>query len=163
MANSLTDVSDNPLKLIYGDAHRPTLGGFYGGVFDAARLTRENICHQAIFYGRGVFDLLGTFDLQYKICADFALNIRSFGHPAISKTHLDLVVADFEGGGVSDDYDRVFTADWPALAWNHLGPIFGVETYYRFSGRMRWLRWLTYQFRRPFRTVPGRSRCAPLG
>ena len=149
---------DDHLQFIYGDVNWRTFLGIYGGVFDRSRLGRENISHQAIFYDRRIFDLLGGFDERYKICADYAMNIRCFSHPDIRKTHLDLVVADFEGGGVSAGRDCLFYDEAPSMVWRHLGPRAGIQAYYHHSRHFRWARGLNYHLRQPLRTLPGRLR-----
>lgn len=148
------------LNLLYGDVHWPERGGTYGGPFNAYRLVRQNICHQAIFYERGIFDLLKGYDLRYKICADHALNVRCFGNPLVRTTHLDLVIADYEGGGISDNRDTPFFTDFPALAWRHLGPVAALKVRYHHSAAFAWARWLTarlgFYFQRPWSALPSR-------
>ena len=149
-------VGERGPQFVYGDVLWVSSGGRHGGAFDDARLVRQNICHQAIFYDRTIFDLLGQYEVRYKACADYAMNIRCFGNPAIRKTHVDLVVADYEGGGVSGNIDRDFFADIASLAWRDLGPWNGVRAYYWNSAYLGWARWLHVRLRLPLRTLPGR-------
>jgi hypothetical protein len=130
------------LDFIYGDVLWGPTGSIYGGAFKAARMAHQNVCHQAIFYGRDIFNLLGEYDLRYRTCADHAMNIGCFGRSEIRKTHLDLVVADFEGGGASHDADKPFYAELPSLARRSLGWRIGLVAYYHHSSRMYWLRWI---------------------
>lgn len=144
-----------PLRLLYGDVFWREGGGRYGGVFDANRIVYQNICHQAIFYERGIFDLLGGYDLRYPTCADYALNTRCFGRPEIRATHLDLLIADYEGEGASSTPDRAFRADHFALLWRCLGPGAALRNVYHFSEHLGWARRLRFHLQHPWQ-VPGR-------
>jgi glycosyltransferase involved in cell wall biosynthesis len=74
-------------------------GGRYGGPMHLADLMRANICQQAIFYRRSLFDELGRFDLRLPVWADWAFNLRvAFRFPT---QWVDLVVADYAATGVS--------------------------------------------------------------
>jgi len=96
--------------LVYGDVILRSDSSRYAGVFDLKRILHEkNICHQAIFYRRTVFNKIGGYNLQYRIWADWDLNIRCFQHPDLAHSHLDLVVADYnDRSGVSRVEDPEF-------------------------------------------------------
>ena len=82
--------------LVYGDVILRSNSSRYAGIFDLDRLLFErNICHQAIFYRRTVFEKIGDYNLRYRIWADWDLNIRCFQHPAFVCRHLDLIVAHY--------------------------------------------------------------------
>ncbi len=82
--------------LVYGDVILRSDTSRYAGAFDLDRLLFEkNICHQAIFYRRTVFEKIGDYNLRYRIWADWDLNIRCFQHPAFVCHHLDLIVAHY--------------------------------------------------------------------
>lgn len=117
----------NDRALVYGDVMWGE--NFYGGAFTKARLRFNNVCHQAIFYGREVFDLVGDYNLKYKTQADQELNYRCFGNRHVLKKHLPLLVADYEGGGMSEqNVDQPFVEDRPALIRRHLGLGLSVRT-----------------------------------
>jgi glycosyltransferase involved in cell wall biosynthesis len=116
-------LTDRP-GLIYGDACDVQSRAMLSGAFSNWRLSRGNICHQAIFYHRAVFDLVGLYDLRYPVVADWVLNMRCFHDARIEKRHVDLVVADFEGGGLSDTQpDEAFQRDRLDLIRRYLGPV----------------------------------------
>jgi hypothetical protein len=57
--------------------------GFLSGFVEKGEWTPEifikmNINHQRLFYRKTVFDVIGFYDLKYKIAADHELNIRAF-------------------------------------------------------------------------------------
>ena len=64
-------------------------------------LFKENICHQAIFYSRRVFDAVGKYNLKYKYFADWDLNLRCFRHTELNIKFIDRAIACFSGTGVS--------------------------------------------------------------
>lgn len=96
-------------------------GKIYDGPFTASKLCWYNICHQAIFYGRQVFEVLGFYDLRYPACADWEFNLRCYGAPVIPKNYIPLTVAEYESGGRSSFGDASFERDRWKLAFKHLG------------------------------------------
>ena len=108
--------------LVYGDAYVVKEKIHYGGEFCESRLQRQNICHQAVFYHRDIFALVGKYDLRYSIFSDWALNLKCFGDRRVSKQYLRRVIVDFEGGGLSSTGgDADFKKDFPRLIRNYLG------------------------------------------
>ena len=150
-------VDGDTRHFLYGDVHWSGGVGRYGGAFDAMRLAYSNINHQAIFYGREVFKLVGNYDLRYKTCADYALNICCLGHSAIRKQHVDLIVADFEGGGASEGTDEAFFGDVTTIVRQQLGLKAGLAAIYYHSPHLPWLRWTANRLRRPWRQIPARA------
>ncbi len=104
------------LCLVYGNSYWVRYGTVTSGAFSIEKLRSSNICHQVIFYDRRLFQLLGQYDIKYPLCADWVFNMKCFAHPGVSKIYHDLVVADFEGWGLSDtQHDYQFLADLPSL------------------------------------------------
>lgn len=68
-------------------------------------LTGTPLCHQAIFYRR---DLIGSYDLDYRIMADRVLTYALVAEYGVSKTlFLDLPIVNyFEGGFSRQNYKR---------------------------------------------------------
>lgn len=85
--------------------------------------TTNNLCHQSIFYHQTVFDIIGKYDLQYKICADWVFNFKCFNHQAISKQHIPFCIADYEEGGLSSviSDDQIFWKGFPKVIKKELG------------------------------------------
>jgi hypothetical protein len=112
----------------------PRLGRDYDGPFTKAKLsTGNNICHQAIFYGRKAFYHLGGLrpDL-YWLYADYYMNILAFESKQVHVKYVPVVVAEYEGGGGSDvNRDEKFLAEFGDIIKKHLG----------------WHLWLAYRFR----------------
>jgi hypothetical protein len=109
-------------SFVYGDAYLERHGVLMGGAMEMADFIRTNVCQQAVFYERTVFDLLGKFDLKYKVYADWEFNMRCFADQRLRKIHRDLVVANFEGWGISDmQEDAQFVNDFPGLIRKYVG------------------------------------------
>jgi glycosyltransferase involved in cell wall biosynthesis len=89
------------LDVVYGNVVSPRWNGVYGGEFDGARILDQNICHQAIFFRRSVFDSLGSFDPKYRFAADWEFNFRWILSTKIRKRHVDQVIANYADGGLS--------------------------------------------------------------
>ena len=112
---------DGP-SFVYGDAYLERHGVLMGGAAGRADFVRTNICQQAIFYERTVFEMLGGFDLKYKVYADWAFNMKCFADARLRKVYLGLTVADFEGWGISDTQeDTHFVKDFPELIRKYVG------------------------------------------
>ena len=108
--------------LIYGDVFMEDLDRRYGGAWTAERFRKENLCQQGILYERGIFSLLGGFQLKYPILADYAFNIQCFGHRSIQCVYVNEIVADYLGDGLSaNNRDEAFMEDRAMLVHQHLG------------------------------------------
>ncbi|MEP6613428.1 MAG: glycosyltransferase family 2 protein [Mucilaginibacter sp.] len=119
----------DPTTIYYGNVI------FYGKpfykVYDDYYLTKLNICHQAIFYPRAVFEKY-QYDLQYKVYADYHLNLRCWHDPKFKFEHKDYLVASFPEGGFSTyTKDPVFENDRDMLFKKYLKR----KSYYRYLNR----------------------------
>ena len=113
---------EGELSFVYGDAYLVRHGVRVCGEFSMTKFMVRNICQQAIFYERTLFDVFGRFDLKYKVYADWAFNMKCFADNRVRKTYLDMVVADFEGWGISDTQeDTEFYRNLPRLIREYVG------------------------------------------
>ncbi|PYJ31742.1 MAG: hypothetical protein DME88_13675 [Verrucomicrobia bacterium] len=87
--------------LLYGNVDWPGYSQPYDGRFNRFKLLRRNICHQAIFYQRSVFERLGFYNTKYRFLADWEFNIRCFNDGRIRKRYIPLRIANYEAGGKS--------------------------------------------------------------
>lgn len=108
-------------SVIYGNVLYK--GNQYDGQFSKTKICRRNICHQAMFFQKNVFDQLGNYDLQYKTLADWEFNLRCFGSKKVCLTFIPVTVAYFEEGGMSSGGDLVFERHLNRLIIRHLGII----------------------------------------
>jgi len=108
---------------------------FYGKpfskVYDDYYLTKLNICHQAIFYPKVVFEKY-QYDLKYNVYADYHLNLRCWHDPQFAFKHIDYLVASFPEGGYSFyTKDPEFEKDRDMLFKKYLKR----KSYYRYLNR----------------------------
>lgn len=106
--------------IYYGDAYWPGRQRLYDGPFTTAKLARTNICHQAIFYPRAVFDKY-LFKLRYFLQADWELNMRCLSDPAFRFQYVPLQVAVYNDlhGSSSVKRDFALEEDYVTLMWRH--------------------------------------------
>lgn len=105
-----------PNSILYGNVYWVGLNHIYDGPFTKRNLTLRCICHQAMFIDRSLVEMLGAYDLRYPISADWHFNIRCFSDPRVELQYIDEIIADYEGGGISDTgRDTQFQADLPGL------------------------------------------------
>lgn len=104
---SIVDNSD----FIYGSVIWGNTGKVYDGYFDLQKLYHRNICHQAIFVRKDVFDKIGKFLTVYELLADWHSNILIFVDHKIRKSYIDTVVAKFRLGGASGSKKEVVTKE----------------------------------------------------
>ncbi|MFC1669665.1 glycosyltransferase family 2 protein [Spirochaetota bacterium] len=95
----LSFVDEN--DIVYGDVKFKHSGIIYDGYFDIKKLTRQNICHQAIFTKRKLFDQMDKFNLSYKVLADWNFNLRCMSNPEIKCAYVDLVISEYNERGYS--------------------------------------------------------------
>lgn len=128
----LQDVADflkkKDAEIVYGDAKISgdnfwaKDGTVYDGQFDYRKLLDKNICHQAIFFRKDVFERYGNYNLKYKIWADWEFNLRVFN--SAKCVYQDRIISNFATGGVSStNTDWEFYYDKPALikSYFHIG------------------------------------------
>ena len=88
---------------LYGDVMLKSNKKILGGSRTYRELIDRNICHQAIFYKKTVFTIEGLYDLQYKILADYDMNLRVFRNEELIKKYLPIVISVFNNkGGASN-------------------------------------------------------------
>lgn len=103
---------ESDLDVFYGDIfdnHRQLV---YDGPFDEKKIRSYNLCHQAVFINRNVFDRIGLFDPAYDSFSDWDHNMRWMLDRDIKKRYVDRVIAVYGGCGHSHhNPDRIFERD----------------------------------------------------
>lgn len=64
-------------------------------------LATDNICHAAAMVRKSVFDTVGSFDLRYRIVADYDFFVRCFAHP-VETRFVKRVIAEVGMFGLSE-------------------------------------------------------------
>lgn len=123
-------VPQHNCSVIYGNFKVPNdETTYYGDVGKLWLYLVYDLCHQSIFYGRDIFTLHGPYNLKYQIRADYELNLMAFSDPRIEQRYIDMVIAEYERGGLSEFFeDKAFTKDFPAIVCRslRLPPIIGL-------------------------------------
>jgi glycosyltransferase involved in cell wall biosynthesis len=105
-------VENKDIDVIYGNIITPVFDGKYNGKFDSVKIYRENICHQAIFFNRKLFDRTGYFNLKYKILSDYDHNLKWFLDEKTKIAYIPDVIAYYDGQGLSQmKTDELFVND----------------------------------------------------
>ncbi len=106
-------IKNNPDKdIIYGNVISERFNGIYDGPFDFHKLKQKNICHQAIFFKKNLFNKMGLFSTKYKAWADWDFNLRCFGDPKVATQYVNLIIASYADGGFSSTFgDSKFSND----------------------------------------------------
>jgi glycosyltransferase involved in cell wall biosynthesis len=109
-------------RLLYGNVYAELLKTNYDGEFSKYKLCLKNICQQAIFYHKKLFDDLGNFNTKYKLFADWEFNIRCFANKNTNPIFVDSTVAYYSSTGLSSKYiDEKFEQDKLSIIKNILG------------------------------------------
>lgn len=123
--------------IYYGDTYWPGWQRLYDGHFTTAKLARTNICHQAIFYPRAVFNKY-SFNLRYSLQADWELNMRCFSDPEFRFQYIPVQVAIYNDllGLSSVGRDLALEQEYITLMWRHFPwPIAFLRTIIALGGR----------------------------
>lgn len=103
------DESIQTHDLIYGNVFSIMHNRIYDGEFNSSKLLEKNICHQAIFIKREIYNQIGVYDLRFKYCADWAYNIKCFKLKGINIKFIDKIIAIYADGGISSVHkDLIF-------------------------------------------------------
>lgn len=88
---------------LYGNVMFKESNLIYSGASNFNKLYYDqiSICHQAIFYSKRVFELVGNYNLKYFIHADYDFNIRCFADKRIKKRFISETIAVFNEKGMS--------------------------------------------------------------
>ena len=101
-------ISSNACDVVYGNVYSTRFKGIYDGRFSERKIYTMNICHQAIFFNKNVFDTIGMFDLKYKAQADWDHNMKWWFAEDIHHLFYDRIIAAYSDGGFSSEGDIVF-------------------------------------------------------
>lgn len=99
--------------MLYGNVRFRSNSELFGGSRTYRELIGKNINHQSIFYRKNLFDVVGYYNLRYKVLADYDLNLRAFQDEKILKKYVPIDVCLFnnKGGTSNITIDQSFFAD----------------------------------------------------
>lgn len=97
--------------VVYGNVYSSRFGGLYDGEFSQTKIITRNICHQAIFFKKRIFDIVGTFNLNYIAHADWDHNMRWLFSKKIKHRFINVTIANYADDGFSSrNPDAAFAA-----------------------------------------------------
>ena len=108
---------------IVGNAPWAEDGAIYREETPLTILMANNICHQAIFYSREVFDTR-TYNTNYRVCADYDINL--FCASRYKMQYVPIILSYFKTGGLSS------VVDDPAFRkekWTNIVSYFGEKLF----------------------------------
>jgi glycosyltransferase involved in cell wall biosynthesis len=113
----------------------------YDGKFNWIKLLKKNICHQAMFFKKELFERYGLYKLNYPQLADYEFNLRLFNDPEVKFAYLDRNIAYFSGEGVSHNNEDIFKSEFKnSIKWqiiNNKNSILKIQyflDYYKMKG-----------------------------
>jgi len=102
-------------EIVYGNVKYLHANIIYDGQFEYEKISVKNICHQSMFVNKIIFDLIGGFNIKYKMSTDWEFNLRWMGR-CIPSRYLDQTIAVFNEKGLSgQEWDYLFHYDFQNL------------------------------------------------
>ncbi len=118
--SSLRPAMVDPWTIYYGNVRWTHSPRPYDGRFTVWKIARRNICHQAIFYPAQVVRER-TYSHQYRLLADWELNLYCFADKRIRWHHLPHIIALCDRSGASArQRDDAFELDRSTLMRRYL-------------------------------------------
>jgi len=113
--------------VIYGNVKWGITEQLYDGPFSRLKLLQKNICHQAIFTRKNVFDRLGKFDIRYKVVADWVFNMQWYNRRDIRHCYIDIAIARHDLDGYSKhNRDMLFIKNKGDLIEAHFPKVYSL-------------------------------------
>ena len=102
----------NDEEIIYGNVKFLHSGVIYDGPFNHEKISTKNICHQALFVRKAVFEKVGLFNTKYRMSADFEFNTRWMGMN-LPSLYIDETIVVYNEKGLSGQvWDKVLHFDF---------------------------------------------------
>jgi glycosyltransferase involved in cell wall biosynthesis len=113
----------------YGNVYFPVTNHIYDGKFGFLRLLNRNICHQAIFYPKAVFEKY-QYTNEYPLVADYYLNLLINSDPGFKFKFIDILIAVFSEKGISNNlHDFKFREDHIKIIRKNYSMVFCLYIY----------------------------------
>lgn len=119
---------------VIGDAGWAKDGTIHDGEFPLSKLIQRNICQQSVFYPASVFEDIGYFNRNYRVCADWDFILRCAAKYKLR--YIDHVIAAFHGGGASTTGEsETFYDDFASNLYKYFGRRIGGKDFQSVSWR----------------------------
>ena len=91
------------IDLLYGNVLFKNSKIVYSGESSLHKLVKDqiSICHQAIFYHQNVFKIIGNYNTEFFIHADYDFNIRCFRNEDLTIKYTEQIISIFNERGLS--------------------------------------------------------------
>ena len=120
---------NNPDNIYYGNVLAD--GVKRSGLISPYYMAKGGIYHQAIIYPKSVFDKY-TYNTNYKIAADYALNMQLYKDKNYKFTYVDIVIANYNHTGISSRIvDQAFEKDKTRLILSNFETKIGLRYLFR--------------------------------
>lgn len=121
---------DQGFDILYGNVIFSISQKLYDGKFSKLKLIEKNICHQAIFSKKSVFNKTGLFNIEYKALADWHFNMKWSSNPSIKNKYINQIIAYYYEDGFSfSNPDENFSNDWR----------YNIKFYFKIFTRLKYL------------------------
>ena len=107
--------NEKDAQIIYGNVKYLYSGTIYDGPFDHQKISLKNICHQAMFVQKSLFEQIGLFNTKYKVSADHEFNLRWMGLNVPSIYVPETIAVYNEKGFSGQVSDHIFNTDFDQL------------------------------------------------
>lgn len=105
--------------VVYGEAEYSHLSDDFRGEWGRQNMF-TNRCHQAIVYKKAFLEEVGGYNTDYKIYADFDLNLKWFLNKKYHNKYIGTAIAHFSAEGTSDGHtDLLFCKRQPLIYLTH--------------------------------------------
>lgn len=119
--SKVSDKFENYNTIYYGNIIRIPSQEIQGGKYTKYKIGMGNICHQSIFYPSKVFEKF-CYNLDYKLYADWFLNILCMSDKKFKFEYLDLIICNYNTTGFSNtSIDKLFWNDYYQILIKYLG------------------------------------------
>lgn len=95
-------IAEGKFGFVYGDYIRDEIVHCQAKVLTSFYLYRTPLCHQTIFFDGDVLRSMAPYDVQYKVLADYDLELRIYKQLQMRVLHMDISVCRYLGGGYSE-------------------------------------------------------------
>lgn len=114
-------INEKQYHILYGDVYNEKEKRLFDGLFSIEKILTHNICHQAIFYQKKVFELAGLYEEIYRIQADYRLNLKCWLNGVVNHLYVPVTVSYYADGGVSSaTTDERLITDYPYLCCSEI-------------------------------------------
>lgn len=87
--------------IIYGNVFFKHAQHIYAGEYNKNRIIDQSICHQAAFFSKRTFKIIGTYDTQLQLAGDWDLFLRCFYHDDINIRYIENIICLYNDLGAS--------------------------------------------------------------